>query len=263
MRVEDAISLESLDSEESVEFLLNSALEIIDSNPAVERVPLGEVEGFYGINGTSIELSGEIELARYRLTENPDDGLLAMTYAGEFDFGLSEQKEEYTRGFRETAGIISEEGVYLAGSGFWYPSFGDQLLSFEMDVKMPEDWHVISQGNGTAGGGEGKAHWSSGGSMDEIYLVGGPLEAYEEAAGNLEHIPVAEGTATITTFTTYQLEGHIFWNLEAGRLDSLELSTDMTVESLTEKDPGQDGGDFSTNVTLIGTWECRISVRDA
>jgi hypothetical protein len=183
LRVEDAISLESLDSEQNVEFLLNSALEIIDSNPAVERVPLGEVEGFYGINGTSIELSGEIELVRYRLTENPENDHFAITYAGEFDFGLSEQKEEYTRGFRETAGIISEEGVYLAGSGFWYPSFGDQLLSFEMDVKMPEDWHVISQGNGTAGSGEGKAHWSSGGSMDEIYLVGGPLEAYEEAAG--------------------------------------------------------------------------------
>ena len=79
-----------------------------------------------------------------------------LSYGGEFDFGLSAQKEEYTRGFRETAGIISEEGVYLAGSGFWYPSFGDQLLVFEMEVDIPEDWHVISQGNGTSRDEEGQ-----------------------------------------------------------------------------------------------------------
>jgi hypothetical protein len=115
--------------------------------------------------------------------EAAEDGLLEITYEGAFDFGLSDQKEEYTRGFRETAGIISEEGVYLAGSGFWYPSFGNQLLTFEMSVGIPEDWHVISQGNGTARGEDGRASWSSGGSMDEIYVVGGPLVAYEEAAG--------------------------------------------------------------------------------
>ena len=36
-----------------------------------------------------------------------------------FDFGLSDQKEEYTRGFRDTAGVVSEEGVFLSGSGLW------------------------------------------------------------------------------------------------------------------------------------------------
>ena len=183
LRVNDEIALETLTGGDSVEFLLNSALEIVASEPAVERVPLGEVEGFYGINGTSIELSGDIDLARYRVTGEAADGVLKISYEGDFDFGLSDQKEEYTRGFRETVGIVSEEGVYLAGSGFWYPSFGDQLLTFDMTVEMPEDWHVISQGNGTARNDAGKAQWSSGGAMDEIYIVGGPLVFYEAAAG--------------------------------------------------------------------------------
>ena len=46
---------------------------------------------------------------------------MRLAYEGRFDFGLSDQKEEYTRGFRETVGIVSKQGVYLAGSGFWYP----------------------------------------------------------------------------------------------------------------------------------------------
>ena len=183
LRVTDQVALGDLESGDPIEFLLNSALVLQQSEPAVEKMPLGDVEGFYGINGTSIELSDDVELTRYRVVEPLPNGILTLSYAGDFDFGLSDQAEEYTRGFRETAGIVGEEGVYLAGSGFWYPSFGDQLLEFDMEVDIPVDWQVISQGNGTAQDGEGKARWSSGGAMDEIYLVGGPLVAYEEAAG--------------------------------------------------------------------------------
>ena len=91
LRVADEISLDSLTPDQGVEFLLNAALEIVESRPAVERVPVGEVAGFYGINGTSIELAGDIELARYRLLEAPEDGVLEISYGGQFDFGLSAQ----------------------------------------------------------------------------------------------------------------------------------------------------------------------------
>ncbi len=66
------------------------------------------------------------------------------------NFGLSDEREQYTRGFRETAGILGREGVYLAGSGFWYPSFNRELLEFTLDVQQPDGWHVVSQGNGTS-----------------------------------------------------------------------------------------------------------------
>ena len=45
LRVSDAISLASLTTDQGVDFLLNAALEIVESRPAVERIPLGEVEG--------------------------------------------------------------------------------------------------------------------------------------------------------------------------------------------------------------------------
>jgi hypothetical protein len=186
LTVTDRIQLASAPGDEPIEFLLSSALEIESANPPVEQVPLGEFDGFFGINGASIELGTDLELARYRLASFPEGGAMTISYRGKVDFGLSAQKEEYTRGFRETAGIVGEEGVYLAASGFWYPYFGEELIEFELAVEQPAGWHVISQGNGTSRGEDGRAVWSSGGPMDEIYLVGGPLIVYRESAGAVE-----------------------------------------------------------------------------
>jgi aminopeptidase N len=41
-------------------------------------------------------------------------------------------------------------------------------------------------GNGTSRGDDGKARWDSGGAMDEIYLVGGPLNVFKDSAGAVE-----------------------------------------------------------------------------
>ncbi len=159
------------------DFLLNAALTVENA----ERIPLGDVEAFFGINSSGA--SEGLELARYRV--EAASGEIALRYQGTMDFGLSDQKEEYTRGFRETFGQVSEEGVFLAGSSFWYPYFNDDLVEFELEATLPAGWHVISQGDGTSRGEDGRARWNSG-PMDEIYLVGGPLEVYRDAAGAVE-----------------------------------------------------------------------------
>ncbi len=138
-------------------------------------MPLGDVEAFVGINAAPDE-ADRAPLTRYRVDGVPADGALTLVYDGLFDFGLSDQKEEYTRGFRATVGQLGEEGVFLAGSSFWYPVFDDRLVEFELSVGLPEGWHVISQGEGTSRDEAGRAHWDSQGPMDEIYLIGGPLE---------------------------------------------------------------------------------------
>jgi len=174
IEVTDRIQLGSPAGEEPVEFLLGTIMEIESSNPPLEKVPLGEFDGFFGINGASIELSTDLELARYRLGSFPEDGELTISYRGRVDFGLSAQKEEYTRGFRETAGIVGDEGVYLAASGFWYPYFGEELIEFELAVEQPGDWHVISQGNGTSRGDDGRAVWPQGGPWKRSTSSGVP-----------------------------------------------------------------------------------------
>ncbi|MCP4659820.1 MAG: M20/M25/M40 family metallo-hydrolase [bacterium] len=195
IKVVDQLTLSEAGAEQDREFLLNAALTITEASIPVSRVPLGDVDDFYGINGSSAGLSDQIELARYRLDSapeggtphlSPSGGTLVLSWEGAVHFGLSDPKEEYTRGFRETAGMLDEEGVYLSGGGFWYPFFNDDLVEFAVEVGIPEGWHVISQGNGSSRDAEGRAHWDSHGPMDEIYLVGGPLEVYREAAGAVE-----------------------------------------------------------------------------
>lgn len=152
-----------------VEFELAGALEIAESSPAVHAV------------------GGAEHVERYALDAEAADGWLVLRYGGAFDYGLSDQKEEYTRGFRETVGIVGPEGVYLAGSSRWIPTFGEDMISFELEVSAPTDWHVISQGDGaSADDGEGRAYWNSAGALEQIYLVGGPLKRWSDSAGAIE-----------------------------------------------------------------------------
>jgi aminopeptidase N len=177
------INLPSELAGQTVEFLLTDAVEIASSEPEVKRISADGIEGFIGINGSSVSLTETGHVARYQLRV-PDDGApFELRYEGRIDFALGDQKEQYTRGFRSTSGIIGEEGIYLAGSSLWYPYFSDELVSFQLTTNVPEGWHVISQGNGTSWDEHGTARWDSGGAVDEIYLVGGPLIRYSEPAG--------------------------------------------------------------------------------
>ncbi|MBI4881856.1 MAG: M20/M25/M40 family metallo-hydrolase [Planctomycetes bacterium] len=160
----------------AVEFVLNAALTVSAADPAVTEVaaPGGAA------------LAPGLRLARYRIDSAPADGRVTLAYAGRVHFGLSDQKEEYTRGFRDTEGFLGEEGVYLAGGGSWYPVFAGTYVEFALDVGQPATWRVIGQGEGTARNEAGRAVWRSQGRTEDIHLVGGPLVAYLEAAGAVE-----------------------------------------------------------------------------
>lgn len=151
------------------EFTLSSALTILSSDPPVEK-----------------HSSAKDAEARYALTAAPPDCLLQISYSGPVHHGLSDEKEQYTRGFRDTPGIVSPDGVYLHGESNWVPRFTDDLIRFELDVQTPPDWHVISQGSGTSRGADGRAHWEIDGPVEQVYLVGGPLFVERDMAGAVE-----------------------------------------------------------------------------
>ena len=162
-------------------FVLNAALRVTRADPAVAEVPLAGVLGQHGL-GTG----PRVALKAYRVAGAGAAPSLTVAYEGVIDTPLSDPKEEYTRGFRETTGIIGPEGVYLSGATFWHPHVGTELVTFEVTVSAPETWHVISQGNGSSRGEDGRARWNSGGAMDEIYLVGGPLQQFKDSAGAID-----------------------------------------------------------------------------
>ncbi len=186
LTVTDQMQLAARPVDGVVDFVMSAALRVTRSEPAVREVPVGADATFFGINGTGDATGRQVGVKRYRTTLAPGQTALSVSYQGVIDFGLSDKREEYTRGFRETAGILGAEGVYLAGSSFWYPSFNRELIEFELNVAQPAAWHVVSQGNGTSRDDQGHARWVSGGAMDEIYLVGGPLHVWRDTAGSVE-----------------------------------------------------------------------------
>ena len=177
-----------------VQFLLNASLAIRSSEPAVTEMPLhsagagaaGDAARFFGINASNADLDSAGGLKRYRVALPPGGGRVLLRYDGHFDFGLSDEKEQYTRGFRQTAGVVSKEGVYLAGDGFWYPHVNRGLIEYGLEVEQPAGWHVISAGDGTSRDSGGVARWNSHGAVDEITVAGGPLLRYRGAAGAVE-----------------------------------------------------------------------------
>jgi aminopeptidase N len=186
LTVTDRVELPNRPADGVVEFVMNAALRVTRGEPEVREVPLGADARFFGINGTGEGTARQVGVKRYRAALPAGSSTLTVSYRGAVNFGLSDKKEEYTRGFRETAGVLGAEGVYLAGSSFWYPAFNRDLLEFELDIAQPAGWHVISQGNGTSRDETGHARWNSGGAMDEIYLVGGPLQVWRDTAGAVE-----------------------------------------------------------------------------
>jgi hypothetical protein len=168
LRFEDQLQLPAPLQGSGTEFTLSPALEILRSDPPVREVGREE--------------NGDV---RYALQEAATAGW-TLSCRGTFDFGLSDQKEEYTRGFRETRGIVGSEGVYLDGASCWLPKLADSMIEFSLQVEVPSDWHVISQGRGTSCNDEGVAVWESEGPLEQVYLVGGPLIVERDVAGAVE-----------------------------------------------------------------------------
>jgi aminopeptidase N len=151
-------------------------------------VPAGDVSPFFGNNGVA-EPGKSVTLKRYRVrlpAAGEKGRLLSLSYEGIVNDPLSDPREQYTRGFRETSGLLGPEGIYLAGSTFWVPIVDGGLLSFSLTVPAPAGWHLVSQGNGTSRDEKGAARWDSAGAVDEVYLVGGPLQRYADTAGKVE-----------------------------------------------------------------------------
>ena len=171
-----------------LQFLLHGALKLTSSDPPAVELPAeaSAAERFFGIGGGDEDLYRKGKLKRYRLALPAAGGSVRLAYEGPFHFGLSDKKEEYTRGFRETSGMVSKDGLYLAGSGFWYPYLGRELVEFEIVASQPEGWHLIAPGKGRSRDADGRARWDSQGPVDEITLVGGPLVVYRESAGAVE-----------------------------------------------------------------------------
>lgn len=166
-------------------FVLHAGLRPRTATPGWRLEPAGGAvdASFGGINATTATVAHKAPLEGFRLLRGKGaPERLEIVYGGPIHHPLAAQGEEYQRSFAETAGIVDPQGVFLAGTSFWVPAFGDALVTFELEVKgAPAGWRSVSQGRR-----EGGERWVCERPVEEVYLVAGPWTETREQAGPVE-----------------------------------------------------------------------------
>ena len=120
---------------------------------------------------------------RYRLDLPPGLKTFTLLYQGMIHHPLEAYGKEQARGFRDSPGTISSEGVYLESSTFWYPVFDDfPWIQFELQADLPRGWNAVSQGTGSWSSSIDEriqVSWDSPTPQEEIYLIAAPFHFYK------------------------------------------------------------------------------------
>jgi len=178
--IENAINLPEglLDANHSTFLYLNSSLAI----EPIKGGKLIEVEN-------NEDATGYVK--KYKLTLNKSSkNSFTIIYKGVIKDEVEQSATEYARGFSETKGTITDNGIYLAGATYWLPKFGnDMLSSFDLNVIINKNWSIVSQGERTKNATEGDTKsitYHSPEPMDEIYLIGAKWTEYSKMLGDVE-----------------------------------------------------------------------------
>lgn len=149
--------------------------------------PVVHTAGVRMININGETHSGYTESFRVRLPNGMKS--FVLSYGGTIDHSIEQFGKEKARGYSQTRGMISGEGVYLAGSSFWYPVIGDFFVSFDIRTELPPEWDAVSQGGRTAYNKDPiktVVRWESPEPQEEIYLIAARFHEYSKSDGRLE-----------------------------------------------------------------------------
>ena len=127
-------------------------------------------------------------LESFRATLPPGQNTFVLEYGGTIHHLLESYGKEQARGFKQTPGVISNKGVYLAGNSGWYPRFGKELVTFTLQVELPLKWDAVSQGERTLHIRKENTtlvQWEAPQVQEEIYLIAAPFIEYTQPAGRV------------------------------------------------------------------------------
>lgn len=168
---------------------------LLHGNLAAEAaaVKLKKIDGrldssLFGVSNT-ISVPQEIPMQHWKFKrpkQTDSDFKLVLKYSGKIHHPIKQKGAEYARGFSETPGIIDSLGVSLSGASFWLPWFNEQLVSFNLVVKVPQGWASVSQGARTLHEKQGEfqiSRWESPELMDEVYLIASKFFEFDRQVG--------------------------------------------------------------------------------
>jgi aminopeptidase N len=158
--VADSITLPN-ESRHSISFTLHAGLKPTSPTPGVRIVKRAKERG-------------SVPLVSYNIVLPPGARTFALAYNGLIHHRIAPYGKEQARGYKETPGIISAEGVVLSRASAWYPDFGPGLVTFDLTVNLPPDWDAVSQGERAVhvqGRNAAVVTWRSPEPQDEILIV--------------------------------------------------------------------------------------------
>jgi len=179
LEAEDRISL-PYDSHGLIDFFLHRDLHPVSPDATIDSVG-GMAEGI---------------LQRYRVTLPANSDSFTLVYGGEI-FHPQQQDTREARTFENSPGIIGAEGTVLSGASGWYPMLedeqGESMVTFSLDITLPQGWRAVSQGKRILDGGEQEtsathAKWEESQPQDEIFLVAAPFTLYPRNNAGIEEL---------------------------------------------------------------------------
>ena len=175
-------SIFNIDVDEMV-FSLNAALTptSFSKNVKVEQLA-GEAEAKdVGMDREDNEGSSSLKLNKWKVKLKKGTESFVIHYEGIISAPFSEAEENYQRGFAESPGIISETGIYLAGSTYWVPTVDEKLSTYQLSTTLPDGWRTVSQGERTTErmiNGQHFDTWFCDRPQEEIFLIGAKFHEY-------------------------------------------------------------------------------------
>ena len=176
------LPLDYIKNKETVTFSLSKKFDVSIINNAFVLKKL--------TNKKSEESNSKFIEYSVKLPENKtNDIVVPLLYTGVLKDEVEESAAEYARGFSETEGLISEDGIYLAGSTAWVPYFADsELFTYMLSVDIDAEWTILSQGKrikNEVNNNTKTIIYICNYPMDEAYIVGGKWTEYSETSNKI------------------------------------------------------------------------------
>ncbi len=169
--------------DEDITLMLNSNLKV--NNMRLEGIK--EVTDW-----ETKQVANNIQAINIKLPELTDDKIiLQIEYEGEiYDPVIKAKELGHLRG-DVTAGLICDEGVYLAASTYWYPISPEsrELSIFDVTVKIISPYVIVTQGElikREVKDGLSTSIWQSNISADGLALVGGKYVIHSKTVNDIK-----------------------------------------------------------------------------
>ena len=135
------------------------------------------------------DAAGGVTPRHYRVLLPAGQNRFVLRYQGRIRHALHTLGDGYAQGFNETAGMIGEQGVFLAAESYWYPQVTGERLTFDLNLRLPSGWTGMTQGErltqerDLAGTQE---QWRCNHPQQEIYLIAGRFSEYAQTTDGVQ-----------------------------------------------------------------------------